>query len=296
MKKPDRLGAKVLGAEVTSSAVMTGLIGQPVAQSLSPVMHHYWMQEHQIAGQYTAREVAPAALEAFCTFVRENSWRGFNVTIPHKQAIIPWLDSISDVARRIGAVNTVVNHNGALTGYNTDATGWWQGARQENPAIASKLGRVVVLGAGGAARAILDALITAGASDIVILNRSAEAAQQLAQDYALRHAPWEQRSARLADATALINTTSLGMRYKPPLEISLEALPTSAVVCDIVYAPLVTPLLEAARARGNAVIGGLSMLMHQAAEAFALWHSVSPQVDVSLKNRLEEALHRKEDA
>lgn len=256
------------------------IIGYPVSHSLSPKLHRYWLKEHGIAGDYTAVEAKPEALEATLKKLIAENYIGCNLTLPHKELVLPMLDSMDEVVREIGAANTIVIKNGKLHGMNTDAYGFMQGA-----STAQKK-KAVVLGAGGAARAICWALQSDGFKELVISNRSQEKAQHLASLYQGKVVDWEKRSEALAGAGLLVNTTSLGMKNQPALEIDLSSLPKSALVYDIVYAPLETSLLAAARDRGNKVIDGLSMLMHQAAPAFEAWFGVRPQVTEALRREL----------
>ena len=270
-------------AMTASSIRRTGLIGWPVAHSLSPAIHAYWLKQYQLAGSYELFPCEPAQLESAVARLREEAVGGFNVTVPHKQAIIPFIDAVDAVARKIGAVNTVVAIEGHLLGTNSDAYGFitnlWESVADLKPYLPS----VVLLGAGGAARAALAALKEAGAKEITILNRTQDTAKKLAEEFGVSFAHWENPAALLAKATLLVNTTLLGMEGKPPLELSLEALPRQALVHDIVYAPLETELLRAARARGNPTVDGLGMLLHQAAAAFRLWHGVDPAVTPELR-------------
>lgn len=274
--------------------VITGLIGNPVSQSLSAMIHRYWMQHYQIDGEYAAYQVEEAALAGFFAQMRTEKWRGINVTVPHKQAVMGLLDEVDEVASAIGAVNTVVGQNGKLMGYNTDMAGWWKSIMATTPEHTKFLQHVVVIGAGGAARAVVNALYKAKAAHVTIINRTHSAASELAQHYGAHTASWQERDEALAGASMLINTTSLGMRGKEALSLSLDRLPREALVSDIVYAPLKTPLLLAAEKRGNVVVGGLMMLIYQAADAFYLWHGIRPQIDDALIALLTQELLRRE--
>jgi len=271
-----------------------GVMGWPVAHSLSPALHGYWLKQHGIDGDYVKFAVPPEKLpEALKTLAAED-WRGCNLTIPHKEAAVQLMDRLDDTARRVGAVNTVVvEAGGTLAGSNTDGFGFLENLRAGVPGFDAAAGPAVVLGAGGAARAIVDALAQAGAPEIRIVNRSPARAQWLGEALAPRQArirPWDERAAALAGAALLVNATSLGMTGNPPLELDLARLPKAAVVNDIVYAPLETPLLKAARARDNRVVDGLGMLLHQGRPGFKLWFGVMPEVTPALREAVLAAM------
>jgi len=260
-----------------------GVIGWPVSHSLSPKLHNYWLKEHHINGEYTAVATEPHELISKINTLVEQGWSGFNLTIPHKEAIIPLLHDIDPTAKQIGAVNTVIIKDGKLIGCNTDAYGFWENIRES----VTHKNKAVVLGAGGAARAVIEALLSAGFAHIILTNRTRERAEALQTFHEkVSVAEWEDRDTILKDADLLVNTTSLGMTGQPPLNIDLSLLPTSAVVTDIVYKPLITPLLEAAQARGNTIIDGLGMLLHQAVPAFEAWFGVRPQVTPELRQMI----------
>lgn len=280
----------------STGSVITGLIGNPVSQSLSPMMHRYWMRQYKIHGKYDAHLVEnDAALDDVIAQMRKEKWRGINVTVPHKQAVMARLDEIDEVARAIGAVNSVVMQDGKLVGYNTDMKGWWQSIMAARPEDTKYLQHVVVIGAGGAARAVVYALYKAKAARIIIINRTHSAAVELAQHYDAKTALWQERDEALLGATMLVNTTSLSMRGKEALSLSLEHLPREALVSDIVYTPLKTPLLDEAEKRSNQVVGGLMMLIYQAADAFYLWHGIRPQIDDALIALMTQELLRREE-
>lgn len=266
--------------------IKSGVIGWPIDHSLSPRLHGYWLQAHNINGSYQAIAVSPQGLPAMLGSLAEDDFAGLNVTVPHKQAVLEHLDEISDQARRIGAVNTiVVDENNRLIGSNTDGFGFMENLKNGHPGFKAASGPAVVLGAGGAARAIVAALIDEGVPTITLINRTRRRAEKIADDLAgsIRVVDWSARNAALADAALLVNTTTLGMTGKPPLEISLAGLPGEALVNDIVYAPLETALLQAAKARGNATVDGLGMLLHQGRPGFAAWFGVEPVVTDALR-------------
>ena len=268
------------------------VMGWPIAHSLSPALHGYWLKAHGIAGEYMRLAVQPEALPAALARLKTDDWRGCNLTIPHKEAALAQLDRIDAAARRIGAVNTVAVENGKLAGFNTDGFGFLENLRAAVPDFDVKAGPAVVLGAGGAARAIVDALGAAGAPEIRLVNRSLDRARTLARSFggAIEPVPWERRAAALDGAALVVNATSLGMDKNPPLELDLARLPKTAVVNDIVYAPLETALLKAAKARGNRIVDGLGMLLHQGRPGFQLWFGVMPAVTPALRQAVLAAM------
>ncbi len=272
---------------------LAGVMGWPISHSRSPKIHNYWMAEHGLAGVYVPLAVEPGRLEAALRGMAAMSFAGCNLTIPHKEAALAFLDRVEPAAARIGAVNcVVVEKDGALTGKNYDGFGFIAALRQAAPHWRADAGPAVVLGAGGGARAIVAGLLDAGATEIRIFNRTRARAEALARDFGagVSAYPWEERAEGLAGATLLVNTTNQGMVGQPPLEIALDALPRAALVSDIVYAPLETPLLAAARAHGAIPVDGLGMLMHQARPAFRDWFGVMPEVTPQLRALIEATL------
>ncbi len=270
---------------LSGKAKVAGVIGWPVGHSRSPRLHGYWLEHHSIDGAYIPLAVAPDNFFAAVTGLAAAGLRGVNITLPHKAAALAACDSVDENARRIGAVNTIVfGEDGAMRGSNTDAFGFLENIRQ-NAAWRSG-GIAVVLGAGGAARAVCVALADAGMDEIRVVNRTRKRATQLAADLGkpLNVQAWAGRHAALAGAALLVNTTSLGMTGQPPLDLDLAALPQDAVVNDIVYAPLETDLLARARARGNKAVDGLGMLLHQARPGFEAWFGVAPDVTDALRD------------
>jgi shikimate dehydrogenase len=257
------------------------IVGWPVEHSRSPALHGYWLKKHAIDGYYGRLPVEPKpeALKALVAFLKATpNARGCNLTLPHKVDIMPLLDRIHPDAERIGAVNTVIKQpDGTLEGRNSDAFGFLAALQEGAPKWAAAAGPAVVLGAGGAARAVVASLIDAGVPELRLINRTQEAAVNLGVAFTPKDGRqimierWDERSQMLDGATLLVNTTSLGMRGQPPLDIDLARLPTDAVVDDIVYVPLETPLLASARARGNTCIDGLNMLLHQGRMGFTAW-------------------------
>lgn len=278
---------------------IAGVMGWPISHSLSPRLHGYWIRKYGLKADYRAWPVNPeelaeklASLKVDCA-AEGGVFRGTNLTIPLKEAALDLVDSLDPSATRIGAVNTVVvGEDGGLSGRNTDAIGFADSLAEHMDIASLKGGTAVLLGAGGAARAVAVALSDLGLAKIVICNRSLPRAETLAGHIGAMAsaAPWEDRETRLADADLLVNTTSLGMTGQPPLALSLDRLKKSAIVTDIVYVPLETGLLEAARSRGNVAIDGLGMLLHQAKAGFAAWFGVTPEVDAELRRHVLDGL------
>jgi shikimate dehydrogenase len=266
-----------------------GVIGWPVGHSLSPRIHRFWLNELKLDGCYEAVVVPPDWLASMVDGFRLGLWRGFNVTVPHKETIIPLLDRIDPTAKAIGAVNTVVAvGEGIFEGRNTDAPGFMASLRAGATIDPSR--PAVVLGAGGASRAILAILNDAGFKEIRLVNRDRSRAESLAASFPAIVGDWADRAKLLAGAGLLVNATSLGMVGQPALEIDLDPLPATAVVTDIVYRPLMTDLLLRAEARGNPVVDGLGMLLHQAVEGFAAWFGATPKVTPALRAHVLAAI------
>lgn len=270
---------------LSGQARLAGVMGWPVSHSRSPRLHGYWLERHGIDGAYVPLSVPPDAIETALRALPHLGFRGANLTVPHKEAALAVCDMVDPLARRIGAINTVVvGADGSLVGSNTDAYGFIENLRRNGP-WQSGSGAAVVLGAGGAARAVCAALLDAGITSLRIANRTRMRAEILAEELGagVEAVDWERRNDALDGAGLVVNTTLLGMTGQPPLEIDLAALPESAVVCDIVYDPLETPLLAAARKRGNPAVDGLGMLLHQAQPGFEAWYGVRPEVDAEVR-------------
>ncbi len=263
-----------------------GVIGWPVEHSLSPRLHGHWLDRYGIDGAFVPFAVHPSRVGAAVAGLAGLGLVGASVTVPHKQAVIPFLDAIDPAAARIGAVNMLrVTAEGSVHGRNTDIDGFLVHLRQSAPQWRADHGAQVVIGAGGAARAVLVGLATAGATQLRLVNRTAERARFLAADLdlAAEVVDWTDRHDALGDAGLVVNTTTQGMVGQPPLDLDLGGLPSDAVVYDIVYTPEETPLLGAARARGLATVDGIGMLLHQARPQFHGWFGVDPVVDEALK-------------
>ena len=270
-----------------------GLIGWPIAHSLSPAVHTYWMQQKNINGHYLLRPTRADELKDTVDFIRQEGWRGFNVTSPLKEIIVDHLDHVDDIARRLRAVNTVVcNSQGQLHGTNSDLHGF--SANLKNcPFLPSTRKKAVLFGAGGAARAVLVALEAFGFSEILVLNWVDERAGLLVDQLKVKTArpvEWATRHTALEGADLLVNASAAGMGDNDPLPLDLAALPHQALVHDIVYKPVETPLLSDARARGNPVLDGIGMLLYQAQTGFKAWfdpESPVPDVDAGLRDKIQ---------
>ena len=273
--------------------VLAGVMGWPVMHSRSPKIHNYWLAQLGIAGAYLPLAIRPEGLAAALRALPALGFAGCNLTIPHKEAALAIVDQVDPLARRIGAINLiVVGADGSLTGRNTDSFGYVESIIEAAPDWRAEAGPIVVIGAGGGARAVLVALADRGGKEIRLINRSGERATALQREFGppITAVPWEDRHAALAGAAMLVNTTSLGMEGQPPLDLALAELPVSALVSDIVYVPLETPLLAAARARGNRTVNGLGMLLNQARPAFEAWSGVMPKVTPELRAMIEATL------
>ncbi|MEC8132820.1 MAG: shikimate dehydrogenase [Pseudomonadota bacterium] len=272
-----------------------GVVGWPVAHSRSPLIHNYWLQGAGIDAVYEAVAVPPGAdFRAKLEELRGQGFAGVNVTIPHKEAAYAAVDTYDEAAAHLGAVNTILLTGGKISGHNTDGRGFIDSL---SPARDWASGPALVLGAGGAARAIVGALLAAGLSDIRVSNRTrarAEAVAALADtpenSGVVRVFDWAARAQAAEGATLLVNTTSLGMQGAPALDMSLDTLAAKATVADIVYVPLETDLLACARSQGHMPVNGLGMLVHQAAHAFDLWFGQHPAFDNVLRDRLHRDL------
>jgi len=273
--------------------LLAGVMGWPISHSRSPKIHNHWLAQYGLEGAYVPLAVEPGRLESALRSLAPLGFSGCNLTIPHKETALPFMDHIDRVAERIGAINcVVVEADGSLSGRNYDGFGFTASLRAAAPDWRPEAAPCVVIGAGGGARAILAGLVDVGATQIRVFNRNMDRAVSLAANFgpAVSAYPWNERSAGLAGAGLLVNTTSQGMIGQPPLDISLRELPASAVVADIVYAPLETPLLAAARALGATPVDGLGMLLHQARPAFRDWFGVMPEVTAALRSLIAATL------
>lgn len=261
------------------------VVGWPIRHSRSPIIHRYWLAQHGLSGDYVQHAVPPEEAEAFFANFGRGPFVGANVTVPHKEIAFSAAERTDAVASALGAVNTLFIENGRLVGANTDAPGFIANLDQRSPDFSVRGGPAIVLGAGGAARAVIWALQQRGFAPIHVVNRTLARAEALAERFGevVRPAGWEQLPALLPDASLLVNTTSLGMQGEPPLVVDLERARDDLLVTDIVYVPLETPLLALARARGLATVDGLGMLLHQAVPGFERWFGVRPEVTPELR-------------
>ncbi len=276
-----------------------GVMGWPVSHSLSPRLHGHWLARYRIDGSYDAIAVEPHDLADALSRLAERGFKGVNLTVPHKEAALALVDRIDETAQRIGAINTIVVEDGVLlAGTNTDAFGFIENLRNHMPDQITdgwSARPATVLGAGGAARAVCTALLDSGVRDIRLVNRTPERAAELVEHLPglKQHATicaWDDRAGALVGAGLLVNTTVLGMAGQKPLELDLADLPHDAIVNDIVYAPLETKLLAQARQRGNHVVDGLGMLLHQARPGFRAWFGTDPVVDDGLRQAVLASL------
>ena len=271
---------------MTASVPLAAVIGDPIGHSKSPVLHGFWLRAYQISGHYVPLHVTSGDLGQVLAAMQRMGFVGANVTIPHKETVLDLADIVTDRARAIGAANTLTFHkDGKIEADNTDGHGFLANIQQNAPAFDAKDGPAVILGAGGAAKAVIYALLEAGAPQVRVLNRNLDRAKNLSARFGDRVSVHEMSDLPnlLGDCNLLVNTTSLGMIGQPPLAVDLSNLPKTAVVNDIVYAPLETDLLKQARAMGAGAVDGLGMLLHQAAPGFAKWFGKEPAVTDDLR-------------
>ena len=276
---------------MTATGPAACVIGWPVDHSRSPLIHNYWLKRYGIVGEYRREAVPPQEFAAFAGSLAARGYVGANVTLPHKEAALA-LSQPDDHARAVGAANTLWLDGGVLRSSNTDVEGFLHNLDASAPHWDRGLNKVVVLGAGGAARAVIYGLLTRGVERLVLVNRTRSRAELLRRTFAARIevAGWDVLDATLADAALLVNTTTLGMQGQPALAAELARLPRHAVVADLVYVPVRTPLITAAQARALRTADGLGMLLHQAVRGFALWFGRTPEVTPELRALLEADL------
>ncbi len=264
-------------------------MGHPINHSRSPILHGYWLKRYGIAGSYEKLDIAPTEVTAFLTGFREAGWIGGNVTIPHKSAVMPFLDRIDPAAAAMGAVNTIYWDGDVLAGDNADALGFMRNLNDRAPGWDKGARRAVVLGAGGAARAAVYGLIGRGL-EVAIVNRTVAKAETLAKHLGACASAYgvDALPGLLADADLLVNVTSLGMVNQQPQVVDLASLQAGATVCDVVYVPMETALLRDARLRGYRTVDGLGMLLHQAVVGFSRWFGVTPEVTAELRALVED--------
>jgi shikimate dehydrogenase len=270
--------------------ILAGVMGWPVAHSRSPVIHNHWIAKHGLKGAYVQLSVQPEQLGDAMRGLKALGFAGCNVTVPHKVRAMHWMDELHPVAQRMKAINTiVVREDGSLLGMNNDGAGYVQSLRDADAAWRGDTGPVLVLGSGGAARAIVVALLDEGAPEIRLANRTRDKALELAHEFGPRVTvvDWSERNEAMAGISLLINTTTLGMHGQDPLDVRLDALPQTAMVSDAIYIPLQTPLLTAARERGHRTVNGLGMLLNQARPAFEAWFGVMPEITPELRAAIQ---------
>ncbi len=265
--------------------VLAGVMGWPVSHTRSPAIHNHWIAHYGLKGTYVQLPVQPDRLEAAIRGLPALGFAGCNITVPHKISAMAWMDEVHPAAQRIEAINTVVvREDGSLLGVNNDGVGYIQSLRDADPAWRADAGPALVLGAGGAARAIVVALLDEGVPELRICNRTTEKAQAFADAFGdrVKVIPWSERNAAMAGVSLLVNTTTQGMHGQAALDVDLHDLPPHAMVSDAIYIPLETPLLAAARLKGHRTVNGLGMLLNQARPAFHAWFGVVPEITPSL--------------
>ena len=269
------------------------VVGWPVKHSRSPVIHGHWIKQYRLAAAYRREEIAPEAFAGFIEGLSSHGYVGANITLPHKEAALA-MSEPDERARAVGAANTLWYDKGRLFSTNTDVEGFTANLDTAVPGWEQRTGEAVVLGSGGSARAVIYGLIERGVGKINVINRTSERADALRARFGASVHPAHMAALPhiLARAGLLVNTTSLGMTGQPPLDIDLGSLPRHAVVADLVYAPLNTLLLTAARNRGLATADGLGMLLHQAVRGFQLWFGIRPEVTENLRILVEDDLRK----
>ncbi len=273
--------------------LLAGVMGWPVMHSRSPMLHNYWFKKHDLAGTYVPLAIRPEGLAAALRALHPLGFAGCNLTIPHKQQAMTIVDEVDALARSIGAIScVVVRPDGSLSGTNNDCYGFIQNVRQEQPGWRADAGPIVVIGAGGGSRAVCYGLAREGAKEIRLLNRTFARAKEIADEFGgpIKALPWEQRHEVLEGAAMVVNTTSCGMVGQPLLDIGLDKLPESALAADIIYIPLETPFLAAARSRGNRTVNGLGMLLNQGRPAWKAWFGIEPEVTAELRAMVERTI------
>ena len=268
---------------------LAGVMGWPIAQSRSPILHNYWIEKYNLSGRYVPLAVRPERLADAIRGLPALGFRGCNLTMPHKQLAMTMVDKVTDTAKRIGAINCiVVGDDGRMSGTNNDGNGYVLSVQEVAPQWKPSDGPIAILGAGGAARAIIVALVERGARDLRLINRTFEKAERLAKEFSPNVKPitWDKRSEAIGDVVLVVNATDQGMIGKPALEISLDRLSKQTLVSDLIYVPPETSFLAAAKARGNVTINGLGMLLHQARPAFEAWFGVLPEITPDLRKRI----------
>jgi shikimate dehydrogenase len=278
--------------------LLAGVMGWPVMHSRSPILHNYLFAKYGLTGTYVPLAIKPENLAGALRGLSPLGFSGCNITIPHKERALAIIDHVDPVARRVGAIScVVVRPDGSLAGTNNDAFGFVQNILQVQPEWRADAGPAVVIGAGGGARAVLYSLADRGAREIRVVNRTFARAESVAREFGapVSAFAWEERHLALDGAATLVNTTSQGMVGQPALDLGLDKLPSSALVCDIVYVPVNTPLLVAARRRGNPTVDGLGMLLHQVRPAWKAWFGLDPEVTPELRAQVEATIPKTTD-
>jgi len=273
--------------------LLAGVMGWPVMHSRSPMMHKYWLRQHDLAGTYLPLAILPDGLAAALRALRPLGFAGCNLTIPHKQQAMTIVDEVDTVAQRIGAIScVVVRPDGSLAGTNNDWFGFVQNLKHEQPGWRANAGPVAVIGAGGGSRAVCYGLLQEGAKEIRLVNRTFARAKGIAEEFGgpIKALAWEQRHDVLDGAAMVVNATSCGMVGQPALDIQLDKLAKTALAADIIYIPLETPFLTAARKRGNRTVNGLGMLLHQGRPAWKAWFGIEPEVTPGLRAMMEKSI------
>lgn len=272
---------------------MAGVMGWPVMHSRSPLLHNYWMKQQGLNGNYVPLEIKPGTLDAALRALRPLGFSGCNLTIPHKLDAMSVVDEVDDVARKIGAIScVVVREDGSLFGTNNDWLGFTGNLKQSYPDWRGDAGPVAVIGSGGGGRAVCYSLLQMGVPEIRLVNRTPDEPLAIVREFGgpISTFGWAERHEILDGVTMAVNVTSQGMDGEPALDISLEKLPTSALAADIIYTPLETPFLAAARQRGNDTLNGLGMLLHQGIPAWRMWFDVEPTVTDELRRIMEASI------
>ena len=273
--------------------LLAGVMGWPVMHSRSPMLHNYWFKERGLAGTYVPLEIRPEHLAGALRGLHPLGFAGVNVTIPHKQEAMRIVDEVDALAKRVGAISCVtVRPDGSLAGTNNDCYGFIHALRQEQPGWRANAGPALVIGSGGGSRAVCYALAQEGAKEIRLVNRSVARAKGIESEFGgpIKALPWEQRHDALEGVAMVVNTTSCGMVGQPALDLRLDRLAKSALAADIIYIPLETPFLAAARARGNRTINGLGMLLSQGRPAWKAWFGIEPEVTAELRAMVEKTI------
>ena len=273
--------------------LLAGVMGWPVMHSRSPMLHNYWFKQHDLAGTYLPLAIRPEGLAAALRALHPLGFAGCNLTIPHKQEAMKIVDEVDALARSIGAIScVVVRSDGSLAGTNNDCYGFIHAVKTEQPSWRADSGPIVVIGAGGGSRAVCYGLAQEGAKEIRLVNRTLDRAKGIAEEFGdpIKALPWEQRHDALEDAAMVVNATSCGMVGQGALDIRLDKLPKTALAADIIYIPLETPFLAAARKRGNHTVNGLGMLLNQGRPAWKAWFGIEPEVTAELRAMVERTI------